>query len=128
MKTTLTSSQRLLLILLLPLALLTGCTYQNEEELFPTPEQPEPEGATYSLTVVPILQANCYACHSLDYNQGNVVLEGYANVKKYATNGVLYGVISHAPGFKPMPKGGPKLADADIAKIKEWIDAGALDN
>ncbi len=27
-----------------------------------------------------------------------------------------------------MPKGGPKLSDANIQTIMEWINAGALDN
>jgi hypothetical protein len=41
---------------------------------------------------------------------------------------MLYGVISHSPGYRYMPKYGPKLPDCEIAGIKKWIDAGAPNN
>ncbi len=44
----------------------------------------------------------------------------------YAQNGYLYGNITHAPGYNPMPDGGGggKLSDCTIATIKKWIDSG----
>ncbi len=40
----------------------------------------------------------------------------------------LYGTISHASGYSPMPKGGAKLSNCQIATIKKWVDTGMLNN
>jgi hypothetical protein len=57
-----------------------------------------------------------------------MILDTYARVKTVADNGKLMGVITHANGFPQMPKGGNKLSDCNIAKIKKWVDAGAPNN
>jgi len=31
-------------------------------------------------------------------------------------------------GYYPMPKGGNKLSDCEINQVKNWINAGALNN
>ena len=67
-------------------------------------------------------------CHSASSAMGSVNLDGYAQVKTYADNGKLYGVITHASGFSPMPKNSPKMSDCDIAIIKRWIDDGKQNN
>lgn len=104
----------------------TGCYYDNEEELYghlnPSCDS---SNVTYSAVVSKIIQDNCLQCHSASANMGSVNLEGHTQAKSYADNGKLYGVISHSPGFSPMPKGGNKLSDCDVARIKKWIDAGA---
>lgn len=41
---------------------------------------------------------------------------------------LIYEVISHAPGAKAMPLGGPKLSDSLIAQFECWIEQGKLDN
>ena len=118
-----------LCILLVLMGILTGCYYDNEEELYPSGgDTCDISGVTYSATIVPILQTNCYVCHEQAANQGNVTLEGYSNAAALANSGRLYGAVSHSAGFSPLPKGGNKLLDCDIRKIKAWVDAGAPEN
>lgn len=118
------------LLKLFPIALfmiMYACTNDNEEDLFPDSDC-DTQNVTYSQTVAPIIQANCLVCHAQNIQTAGINMEGYNNVKIYAQNGFLYGAISHAPGFTPMPYGLAKLAACDIQKIKAWIDAGALNN
>ncbi|MBP7239329.1 MAG: hypothetical protein KBA14_03825 [Saprospiraceae bacterium] len=61
------------------------------------------------------------------YN-GNVILEGYDNLKVYVDNGKLLGSMKQASGFEPMPQNAPKIGDCDIAKTEQWILDGALNN
>ncbi len=110
-------------------AALSGCYYDNEEELYPdTPAACGTTPASFSQDVAPILNNNCMSCHSQAANMGNVDLEGHTKVKAYADNGRLYGALSHASGFSPMPKGGAKLNDCTLAIIKRWIDDGSPNN
>ena len=104
-----------------------SCYYDTEEVLYPSLEC-QTEGITYSNTVLPILQDNCYVCHSAAVNSGNITLEGYEQVKKYVNNGQLFGAINHDNGYSPMPKNSPKMIECNIQKIKTWIDLGVLND
>ncbi|MBF9254498.1 hypothetical protein I2I11_14435 [Pontibacter sp. 172403-2] len=113
-------------------AAVTACTSDNSEDIDPQPK-PQPEqcdttNVTFAKTVSPILAANCYSCHSSSVATNGVVLDTYAGVQKQANNGNLVGVITHAPGYPPMPQGGAKLPACDINKIKSWVKAGAPNN
>ena len=112
------------------MSLLYGCAYDNAEDVFADlpPQQCDAASATYSLTISPILDQHCRTCHNSRLPSGNVNLDGYAQVKRYADNGLLVGVTSHAPGFDPMPQGLPKLSDCDLARIKKWVDDKAPNN
>lgn len=115
-------------ILLLALGFLfPGCYYDVEEDLYPSLEC-NTENATYSGTVLPILQQNCYGCHSAAANFGNITLEGYDQLSTYVTNGQFLGAIHHDAGFSPMPKNQAQLLECDIRKIERWIEEGALQN
>ena len=98
-----------------------------------------PAVVSYKADVLPILQQNCYRCHNaanyqiLTKNTFN--MEVFTKVQYYASpaNGIngtsfLVGNIRHDSGFVPMPYDGGKLNDCQIATIKAWVDAGALDN
>lgn len=112
----------------LPLLLLS-CTYDKEDELYGANGACDTKNVSYSITVNGLLSAyGCFGCHSGPSPEGNVNLQGYANVKAVASSGRLYGAISHAPGFQPMPQGGNKMSSCDLNKIKAWIDAGAPNN
>jgi hypothetical protein len=78
----------------------------------------------YTRDVVPILQNNCYRCHSSASDVAGILLDNYNALKFYAQNGDLYGAISHAGGYPPMPEDGGKLSDCNISLIKKWIDTG----
>src|SRR6476620_10443424 len=115
-------------ILLSCLGLLSGCYYDNKEELYPIVQACDTIAVTYSGIVVSIVQRNCYSCHGSGNTLGNVNLDGYAKLKTYATNGKLAGVIEHLNGFSPMPQGGNKLSDCDISIVNKWIGDGTPDN
>ncbi|GGG14724.1 c-type cytochrome [Pontibacter amylolyticus] len=127
MARTYTSLNKLMLGILLLAA--AACADDNEEDL--TPQQPAQlcdTAVTFSGSVVPILAANCYACHAANIAEGGVVLSNYAGVKVKVDDRRLIGAISHAPGFSPMPQGAAKLSACDIEKIKKWVDNGAPNN
>lgn len=52
----------------------------------------------------------------------------YTTDKAIAVNGKLYGSISHASGYSPMPQGAAKMTDCQLATIKKWIDSGSPNN
>ena len=111
-------------ILLMTIA---GCYYENEEELYNC--SIDPANIKYSTTITTILTAyGCTGCHGSIAPSGNVSLNTYAGVKAVADDGRLYGAISHAPGYSPMPEGSAKMNACDIKKVKAWIDAGAPNN
>jgi len=124
--------KKLLIISLL--AILSGCYYDNEEELYPDQGNDcDTTNVTYSGTVYPVISSNCTSCHSGSTPQGNVLLEDYISISAAAAipagqYGSLYGAISHDPGNSPMPKNGTQLSDCKIRQIKVWIDAGRPDN
>lgn len=78
----------------------------------------------YTNDVVPILQTNCYRCHSSTSNVSGILLDNYNALKFYAQNGYLYGAVSHASGYPPMPEDGGILSNCNLAVIKKWIDNG----
>ena len=105
---------------------LTGCYYDNVEELYPN--GCNTNNVTYSGNIVPILEANCLSCHNSLAEQGGVNLEGYENVLIYVEDGSLMGSVRHDPEYVPMPLTGEKLSNCSINRMQAWIDAGALDN
>ncbi len=109
------------------LILLSGCYYDSEEELYGTTEC---DAVDMSLAndILPILENDCYTCHSVTANFGNVTLEGYEKLLPYVNDGSLLGAIMHSGGYSPMPKGKAKLLDCEIEKIESWINSGALNN
>jgi hypothetical protein len=121
-------------LIIIALVILSGCYYDNEEELYPGGGGDcDTVNVTYSGTVLPIISDNCKTCHSGGAPQGNVLLEDYASISAAGKitagqYGSLYGVISHHPDNSPMPKNGTQLSDCKIKQIKAWIDAGTPNN
>ncbi len=112
---------------------ISGCYYDNEEYLYPETANCVTDNMSFASDVWPVINASCTGCHSGASPSGNIALENYADVAAAAAiqagnYGSLYGVISHASGNSPMPKGSNKLSDCNIAKIKAWIDQGVADN
>lgn len=120
-----------LLLIITSLSLANGCYYDVNEDLYPSNGgliQCDTLNITYNNRVLAIIQNNCYSCHTGATPLANINLQGYANLKLYADNGKLEGVINHASGYAPMPKGGNKLSNCDINAIHSWINKGALNN
>lgn len=123
--------KRLLLavsILLILVALCnTGCYYDKEEILYPNTIC-DTAAVTYSSTVAPVLSSFCNSCHGGSTPSAGIKLDTYNDVKIQAANGRLWGAISHAGSYSPMPKNAAKLNTCNLAKIKKWLDAGYPDN
>jgi len=119
--------RQIIKLLLIGLVGITGCYYDSEERLYPTTEC-KTANMSFQTNIVPILEQNCYGCHSAAVNTANVSLEGYNNVLQYVNNGKLLGVIRHSAGYKPMPQNAPQLASCDIARIEQWIVDGIPNN
>ncbi|MEP7318833.1 MAG: c-type cytochrome domain-containing protein [Panacibacter sp.] len=82
---------------------------------------------TYSAAISVTMSTNCTGCHSTNNASGGVDLSTYSGVKTVALNGRLIGAVTQATGYVAMPPGG-MLSDCDIAQIKKWVAAGALNN
>lgn len=117
-----------LLFIIIGMAI-SGCYYDNEEELYKYSQIPcDTTVFTYSQKVEPILNANCYSCHGQTSATSGVVLEGYTTLLTYVSNKKLWGDINHLSGFNAMPLYGSQLNECDLTIIKKWIAAGAPNN
>lgn len=117
---------------LLVAALFGGCYYDSEEQLYPKLDQAcDTTGVTFSKSILPILQTNCYNCHSASENANlakGINLEDFSLLKQRINTGEFYSSVVQDFTVLPMPKDGAKLDTCSIAKIKIWIDKGALNN
>ncbi|MBK8831477.1 MAG: hypothetical protein IPN60_11600 [Saprospiraceae bacterium] len=116
-------------VMLMGMVVMSSCYYDVAEELYP-PTTCVTDNMSLQSNIVPILERNCYVCHSVTDgpNNGNVILEGYTQLIKYVDNGQLVGAINHESGFSFMPKNAAKLGDCDISKIEHWVLDGAPNN
>ena len=108
-----------------------GCYYDVEEELYPSAENCDTSNITYSGFVVQTMENFCYVCHDQTNGPsigGNVILEGYSEIKVYVDNDKILCSINHNPGCPAMPQGGSQLSTCTILKIEAWVLAGALNN
>ncbi|MBB5344596.1 c-type cytochrome domain-containing protein [Tunturibacter empetritectus] len=94
----------------------------------------------YTTRVQPILQANCYRCHGGINHRGGLNIQTRAGMLKGGHDGsvlipgdpassLLVRLIRHEGPAKdpmPMPPKQPKLSDADIATVEQWVKAGAI--
>ena len=88
------------IIFLWSIGILQSCYYDHADILYPTSQSCDTTGTvSYSQKVVPILQQQCYGCHSGGAPSGGIPMGTYAADKTIATNGKLYGTISFASGY-----------------------------
>ncbi len=117
-----------LVVLLIGFAGFSSCYYDKADTLYPSKTCDTSGTISYAQKVVLLLQQQCYSCHSGGSPSGGIAMGTYTTDKAIAVNGKLYGSISHASGYSPMPQGAAKMTDCQIATIKKWIDAGSLNN
>jgi len=119
--------RRIINFMALCLVVLSSCYYDSEDKLYPATTCVT-TNMSYQANIVPILQNNCFVCHSQAANLGSVTLEGYTSLMQFVNNGKLLGAIKHESGFSPMPQNAPALDACNIAKIEQWITDGAQNN
>jgi mono/diheme cytochrome c family protein len=116
---------------IIALLLIGACTHSPDDTVNPGgPNDPPPvdtiacdsTNVTYPETVYPILQANCISCHGGATPSGGLNFTNYDHVAFVAESGQLLGSIRHLAGFQPMPQGGPKLSECEIALIAKWVN------
>ena len=95
---------------------------------------------SYYKDIRPIFQARCQGCHQPAKASGAYVMTAFETLTKGGESGeaaVLPGkpdesslvkLITPADGKAAMPKDGKPLADREIALVKQWIAAGAIDD
>jgi len=83
---------------------------------------------TFSGTIWPLIELNCFGCHSGPQPSGGITLVDYNSVVVQANKGKLFSAVNHDIGFEPMPKNAPKLSDCKIDQIKIWIEDGTPNN
>jgi cytochrome c len=96
--------------------------------------------AFYTEKVRPILRTNCGKCHFDVNHKGGLSLQtkqstlkggrdGAVIVPGDPANSLLVKLINHEGPVsdpKPMPPKSPKMSEADIAVIEQWVKAGAV--
>jgi len=93
------------------------------------------ELVSYSKDVQPIFQAKCIECHNSDRTSGGIDLSSYASLMNVtpanavvvpgdASGSLLVSLIQDGS----MPKRGSKVTNAQLQKIIDWVNQGALDN
>jgi cytochrome c len=96
--------------------------------------------AFYTEKVRPILLTNCGKCHFDMNHKGGLSLatregtmkggrDGVVVIPGDPANSALVKLIRHEgppDDPKPMPPKAPKMSDADIAVIEQWVKAGAV--
>jgi len=106
-----------------------ACYYDKADMLYPNAVVCDTSATvSYSQKIVPLFSQQCYSCHLSASSGGGILMGNYAADRAIAVNGKLYGSVSHASGYSPMPKGGNKLNTCQLSQIKKWIDAGSPNN
>jgi hypothetical protein len=93
----------------------------------------------YDDDIRPLFARRCFACHSAAEMRSGLNLESYAGVMKGGSSGdaaiagraassMIFKVVNRDEGVPQMPLGQPKLPDAEIALIRDWIQFGLLEN
>ena len=93
---------------------------------------------TYADHIQPIFREHCFTCHSQDTAKSDLALDSYATAIRGGAGGEviepgdpdssrLWALVSHTESPE-MPPQQPRLADAKLALIKQWIAGGALEN
>ncbi len=98
--------------------------------------QQSTEDQQFEANVRPILATHCYDCHTVDTPPGMLRLDSREGMLKGGKSGPaiipgdadesrLIKAIRHASGVIPMPMQRPKLSDAEIVTLAQWIQRGA---
>ena len=121
-------NMRILLFFFIALFILSGagCYYDKEELLYAGTATVDCTTvvAKFGADIIPIIQSKCATtgCHSAAAAAGGSALVTYSQIAGQASR-----IMQRAVVDKTMPTSGP-LLPAEIAKLKCWINSGALNN
>jgi mono/diheme cytochrome c family protein len=119
-------------LILIAISSFTACYYDKKDQVYPqvVVAACDTTNVSYSVTVTNILNANCNNCHGASANSlgAGIVLNTYATVKPYITNGRLVNSILQNGNASPMPKNMAKMDICSINKIIVWANRGAINN
>jgi hypothetical protein len=90
-------------------------------------DQCDTSNMSYVSSISPILQSECYSCHSGSVSVSGIDLTTYSALQTYINSGQLQGDINGLNGYHLMPQGG-KLPQCYINQINAWIHQGAANN
>ena len=96
------------------------------------------EAPNYQDHVLPILKKHCNGCHNADKKKAGLDLSSYAAAQVGSSGGEVIKIglpdtsplvlsIEHDEDYEPMPPKKPKLPDAEIQVIRQWIAGGLLE-
>lgn len=105
---------------------ISGCYYDNEEDLYLGSSTCDTTNVTYSASVAPVFAGYCNSCHGGSSPSGNIKTDSYSSVVTSITR--IRGAINHQSGFQQMPQGSGSLSSCDLTKIDIWIRKGMLNN
>lgn len=109
---------------LLGIILITGCTYNKEELLYPgQPADCNTIPAKFSSDVLPLITTKCAISNCHDATAaGGFIFSNYTQISSAKDLIKVVAVLQ-----KTMPQTGP-LASSEINILKCWIDSGAPNN
>jgi hypothetical protein len=81
--------------------------------------------------IQPILTANCAGCHGARVQMKGLRLDDRESALRVlspgdSANSLLISLVSGKDGKRIMPPGSKGLPPADVEKLRQWIDAGAV--
>lgn len=120
------TSLKITLATLLLSTALTGCYYDNEEDLYIGSNLCDTSNMTFTADIKPMFAENCDQCHSGSAPQGGISTDNYQSVVTYIDR--IYGSVNQLGGYRPMPDNGDKLPDCNLNKINAWIIQGLKEN
>jgi hypothetical protein len=104
----------------------SGCYYDNEEDLYLGSSTCDTNNVTYSASVAPVFAGYCNSCHSGSAPSGGIKTDSYTSVTANIIS--IRGAINHEPGYLAMPQNGGSLSGCDLTKIDIWIRQGMQNN
>ncbi len=105
-----------------------------------SPTEPPAAGTTaplpsFSADILPIFESRCVRCHGGASPDAGLSLSSYSDVITGSGSGpvVVPGSAADSSLVQAivsgrMPRGAPKLPDAEIQAISDWVNGGAPDN
>ena len=102
-------------------------------------QTPAGKHPNYDDDIRAIFSRRCFGCHNAGEMRSGLSLESFNGVLKGGNSGdaviagranasLLYKAIAREEGAPQMPLGQPKMPDAEINAIRDWIQNGLLEN